>query len=466
MKRLSSFSGKMPRIVSAVLLCVLIHGLAAAQAVTLSADGPGNTYELITSKFAPGNGVNAVESAECATAHPSFGRHVAEVFDATLNKFVFSFYIHVAQDNDRCTAATDRQRVEIKTYESSPANLKGTVGESITYKWLFKIPVGFKPSTSFTHIHQIKPVNGDDGDPLFTLTARKGTGGGANKLELITNNTNKVATPNLSEFEGQWVEATEFITVGAHGVYSMKVRRLSDNAMLINYTNYDILTIRPDNDFIRPKWGIYRSLNTPADLRDDSLQFADFSIAENTVLPLTLNYFKAAANNNIVQLTWQTASEINTNYFSVEKSGDGISFHSIGKLNSTGTTNQTIDYSFPDEQPFIGRNYYRLVQVDRDGKQSISKTELVTFISTRQIRISLYPNPVQSSSVLKLDGIGTTIATAFLINKNGQTVFQVSGNAEILQTYVGKKLAVLPAGAYTIRVVQGKHAASINLLKL
>ena len=259
-----------------------------AQAV-LDADGPGNTYELINSVFAPG--YDAVENAECA--HPAFGRHIAEVWDTALQKYVFEFYIHVTPDNDRCINF-DRQRVEIKTYESSPDSLKGVVGESITYTWRFRLAPGFQPSASFTHIHQIKAVNGDDADPLFTLTCRKAT---PNKLELIHNNVTKVAIVNLSLFTGTWVEATENVTVGANGTYSLLIKRVSDNAVLLNYSNSNIMTIRPDNDFIRPKWGIYRSLNNSADLRDDSIRFSHLTIKEHLTYTFTGNgNWNSAAN--------------------------------------------------------------------------------------------------------------------------------------------------------------------------
>ncbi|MEI8086555.1 MAG: hypothetical protein WCG93_10105, partial [Paludibacter sp.] len=142
--------------------------LAFSQAV-LEADGPGNTYELINSVLAPG--YTAEETPD--TFDPTFGRHIAEVWDTDLSKYVFEFYIHSSVANelqDISTGATDRQRNEIKTYESSPDSLKGTYGETMTYRWRFKVPVGFQPSPNFTHIHQIKAVGGDDSSPLFTLT--------------------------------------------------------------------------------------------------------------------------------------------------------------------------------------------------------------------------------------------------------------------------------------------------------
>ena len=255
-----------------VFMMLLASPPALHSQTVLEADGPGNTYELISSVLAPGG--DAVENPECA--HPQFGRHIAEVWDSVLNKYVFEFYSHVTPDNDRCINF-DRQRIEIKTYESSPDNLKGVVGETVTYKWKFKIAVGYQPSSSFTHLHQIKPVGGDDGNPLFTLTPRKGS---PNKMELIHDNTTKVVIVNLSLFEGVWVECTEVVKIGAAGTYSMLIKRVNDGAVILSYSNPNIMTIRPDNGFIRPKWGIYRSLTTPSDLRDEAVRFAGISIQE------------------------------------------------------------------------------------------------------------------------------------------------------------------------------------------
>lgn len=273
------------------LFIVFSNALITNSQVILNADGPGNTYELITNVFAPGRGVSAVEAPDLF--HPwASGRHIAEIFDTELNKYVFEFYSHTLLDNEPVDPTlTDRQRVEIKTYAGSPDNLKGTVGETVTYKWRFKVPSGFQPSSSFTHIHQIKAVYGDDSNPIFTLTPRKGT---PNKLELIytkddISGTDKKMIVDLSLFEGIWVEATEIIKIGATGTYSISIKKVSDGTSILSYSNENIATIRPDNSFIRPKWGIYRSLNDVSSLRDESMRFSDFSISELCILRLTVN---------------------------------------------------------------------------------------------------------------------------------------------------------------------------------
>jgi hypothetical protein len=248
----------------------------------LEADGPGNTYELINSVLAPG--YNVVENPECV--HPQFGRHIAEVWDLVLNQYVFEFYMHVTPDNDRCINY-DRQRIEIKTYDQSPDSLLGVVGETVTYKWKFKLPLGFQVSSNFTHIHQIKPVDGDDGNPIFALTARKGS---PNRLELKHNNTTVVETVELSLIEDVWVECTEVIYIDpVNGAYSMTIKKVSDGTTLLSYEKNNLMTIRPDNSFIRPKWGIYRSLLSSSDLRDEAVRFASFYISENKLVPVELN---------------------------------------------------------------------------------------------------------------------------------------------------------------------------------
>ena len=257
--------------------------------VVLKADGPGETYELISSVLAPGK--SAVEAADHNKLgnHASFGRHIAEVWDADLKENVFEFYSHINYINADKTTTTDnepvadvaqKQRVEIKTYEGSPDNLKGTLGETITYQWKFKLPKGFQPSSNFTHLHQIKAVGGSQDMPIFTLTAKKGA---MNQFNVVHNNEDIVASMNLSELEGTWVQITEVIKVGANGTYSVVIKRIKDGKELLSYNNSDLETIRPDNNFIRPKWGIYRSLKKVVDLREEAVRFADFSITEGVM---------------------------------------------------------------------------------------------------------------------------------------------------------------------------------------
>jgi hypothetical protein len=120
-----------------LLVFLFISHICISQ-VVLTADGPGDTYELITSVLAPGQ--NPIEAPDCN--HLEFGEHIDEIFDTELDKNVFRFFMHVDPDNDRCINF-DRQRNEIKSYGPSPDNLLGIENERVVYKWKFKLPEGF-----------------------------------------------------------------------------------------------------------------------------------------------------------------------------------------------------------------------------------------------------------------------------------------------------------------------------------
>jgi len=259
-----------------LLLAILVSSSSAAWGQRiLVADGQTEAYTRIRSVL----GANP-ENPDCS--HPEFGPHITQVFDEELNKYVFVFNMHVTPDNDRCSAF-DRQRLEIKTDGGSPDYVKGFLNDTVTFRWRFKLPAGFQPSTSFTHIHQIKAFDGDAGAPIITLTPRKAS---PNRLELLHINssgvTTRVAATPLAPFIGRWVEVYERITYGFHGQYSIMITGLDDGAWLFGYSNSDLDLWRTDTTMVRPKWGIYRSLNNPADLRDEQVRFDRFCLAKGT----------------------------------------------------------------------------------------------------------------------------------------------------------------------------------------
>lgn len=262
------------RSISILIFSLLLQSIDAQ--VVLNADGPGDTYELITSILAPGN--KPIEAPDCN--HMAFGDHIDELFDNELNKNVFRFYIHTTPDDDRCINF-DRQRNEIKSYDKSPDNLLGIENERVIYKWKFKLADGFQSSPNFTHLHQLKSVGGSLASmPMYTLTTRKGD---PDRLELRYAETDKQVTlirTDLEPFIGAWVEAVETIDYGTTGTYSIVIKRIEDDSILFSYSDDAINNWRPGAEFVRPKWGIYRSLINAQDLRDEEVLFADFSIEE------------------------------------------------------------------------------------------------------------------------------------------------------------------------------------------
>ena len=242
----------------------------------VAADGPGGTYDLITSILAPG--YNPIETPDCN--HESFGDHIDEIYDEVLEANVFRFHIHVTPDNDRCIKF-DRQRNEIKTYNQSPENLLGRENETVTYSWKFKLPEGFQSSPKFTHLHQLKSVGGDYSSmPMYTLTTRKSS---PDRLELRYAEVDQQITlkqTDLAPLINRWISVRETLLYGHNGSYTIELVDTASEEVLFTYTNDNIVNWREGGEFVRPKWGIYRSLNYPEDLRDEALLFADFNIIE------------------------------------------------------------------------------------------------------------------------------------------------------------------------------------------
>ena len=254
--------------------------------VVLEANGPGNTYEEITTVLAPND--NPIEVPDCN--HTIFGDHIDEIYDQDLGQNVFRFFIHVTPDNDRCINF-DRQRNEIKSYDKSPNNLLGVEGEKVIYKWAFKLADGFQSSSKFTHIHQLKSVGGSFSSmPMYTLTTRKSN---PDRLELryaeTTNQITLSQTP-ISPLLGVWVEATEKIEYSNSGFYSIELVNKQTGNQLFYYDNAAVdapkVNWRPGAEFVRPKWGIYRSLVYDEDLRDEAVLFSYFSVEEVSSLSL------------------------------------------------------------------------------------------------------------------------------------------------------------------------------------
>ena len=240
----------------------------------LRADGPGDTYELIASVLAPGYW--PLETPDCS--HEQFGRHIDETMDSLLNEYVFRFFIHVTPDDDRCINP-DRQRNEIKVYEKSPDSLKGFRGDRMVYEWMFRLDSLFQPSSSFTHIHQLKAVGGEeDGMPVMTLTPRKASPDILQLRYAESDDPVTLATVPLSEIKGRWIRVREEVQYDENGSYEITLSYVADSTEIFHFRRDAIRMWRTGAAFIRPKWGIYRSLAHAGQLRDEEVLFNDFFI--------------------------------------------------------------------------------------------------------------------------------------------------------------------------------------------
>jgi hypothetical protein len=121
----------------------------------------------------------------------------------------------------------------------------------------------------------------------------------------------------------------------------------------------------------------------------------DNMLEQTNPLAIKLSGFTAQnVNNQYVQLQWSTSQEVNNNYFLVQRSVDGIHYSDIINVPGAGNSNITLNYSAQDDHAVQGINYYRLKEVDFDGKFSYSAVIPVRF--GQQVAPMIYPNPARS----------------------------------------------------------------------
>jgi hypothetical protein len=170
------------------------------------------------------------------------------------------------------------------------------------------------------------------------------------------------------------------------------------------------------------------------------------------VLPVQMLSFDAKPNQRMVDVTWATATERNSDHFVVERSGDGDNFVEIGKVDGMGNTQTTTNYAFVDELPHSGMNYYRLKQVDQNGDAVYSETRSVFFRRTG-LPIELYPNPARESIALAFDAEQEGLAQWRMLDMSGRLVLQGNAQMQIGTNRIEIALERVENGSYMVELL-------------
>jgi Secretion system C-terminal sorting domain len=202
------------------------------------------------------------------------------------------------------------------------------------------------------------------------------------------------------------------------------------------------LGIVDDLDFEVDETLVIELVAVSAELTIEDADCDDFIVATSTYtiinddafLPITLIAFNASVREGQVWLNWETASELNNDYFSVERSADGKNWHVIATVKGVGTVDKENDYYFTDPQPFHGKTYYRLKQTDFDGTSTYSYIRNVS-IREQYFDFKIYPIPAHESffietnymegfSVKIMDATGQLVAMKIV----GPGIYQIEIN--------------------------------------
>lgn len=143
-----------------------------------------------------------------------------------------------------------------------------------------------------------------------------------------------------------------------------------------------------------------------------------------SVLPIDFKSFDLVQQNENVNLKWQTSMEQNCNYFNIEFSADGKNWQSLGDVKANGYSNIVRTYTFLHKKPKAGRSYYRIKQIDYDGKYSYSEIKSILVLNENGISIL---NDLNNLSIYSL---GTSkINSVSIYSLNGQLVYQLKNKS-------------------------------------
>ena len=175
--------------------------------------------------------------------------------------------------------------------------------------------------------------------------------------------------------------------------------------------------------------------------------------------------FTVVKQDESLELKWQTASELNNEKFEIEMSQDGRSFQKVGEVKGNGTTQTQVDYDFQIEEPPVGMSYYRLKQMDYDGKFEYSKIVSANFEKQGTSIGKIFPNPSRSGLVnLTLSAEEEQVIQVAIFDVagkkiNDQTRSLLAGNNELKFDF-----SAFDKGIYIVTIRDDKSTTSRKLI--
>lgn len=175
-------------------------------------------------------------------------------------------------------------------------------------------------------------------------------------------------------------------------------------------------------------------------------------------LPITFSSFVAQKQDKKVKLSWSTEQEINSSHFIIERSADGRNWQSIGNITAAGTSSNHLEYIAYDNFPLNGTGYYRIKEVDKDGKLQVSVVRPVSF--DKGYSITIAPNPAKDIITVMLDRISNTASTVQLFTASGNLVFTDKTNL----SKISINTSAFARGLYYIKITNAGEVATQKIM--
>jgi len=238
----------------------------------------------------------------------------------------------------------------------------------------------------------------------------------------------------------------------------------------------DVVTVAYWDDIWKDAGGDVNGDNTSGYITSGLIPFSGFkgetqigygSKDPTTPLPIELLYFRAECEKDVVRLEWTTNSEINNDYFIIEKSSKGINWQQIITVEGAGNSNQQTTYTEFDDSPDSGANYYRLSQVDFDGTQHIIKIVSATCNDeTNEATVEIYPNPfVNEMHIVGFYWEDQSDLLVRLFDMNGKLVQNWEVNNIEAEFHLSLDMPNIVPGVYILELQNNKRVKQFKIQK-
>jgi len=325
---------------------------------------------------------------------------------------------------------------------------------------------------------QFKFAIGDasgDYTPFYLDLATATCGGSPN----ISINLDDVINPNINT---NGAHITRYWTVTESNISSFtgfNIYYKYASAGDVEFNEDNLVPIKFDDigDVAADTSGLTKGVDYDVDTAEDSIYFLNLSnfcevtagVDEDIViLPVELLFFRGSSDEGIVNLEWATATEIDNDFFEIQRSETGEKFEVVGIVDGSGNSDELIEYKFTDVRPLSGNNFYRLKQVDFDGAFEYSDIIRVeNELEGIEFTVNIYPNPTEKRE-FNLDITTPNLNAPITIE-----VLDAFGKVKANQSVVLDKASgviqfILPEsttnGLYIVRVLQNERLVLEKLI--
>jgi len=178
-------------------------------------------------------------------------------------------------------------------------------------------------------------------------------------------------------------------------------------------------------------------------------------------LPIELIYFKVKFEDGVVKLRWSTASEHNNDYFTIEKSKDGLDYDIVTTLPGAGNSTQRINYQAIDRNIETGITYYRLKQTDYNGDYKRTDWESI-LIQLNIENLTVYPNPITNEINVSLHSSFSKVEDLLIYDLTGKQFYKKSLDLQLGDNYFDVELPQLSKGLYILQIGDKKLKLEYN----